>query len=127
MYRSPLLNGPLSAALADLAHGDEIVLTGAALPRPDVLPSIDLSLVAGNPTVVEVLDALLPTFPVEYGLAAHEVLHDCPSIAADLSDRLPHLDTIPHADLMTRSHRAKVVVRTGDDERYANVILRRGF
>ena len=126
MKRTGILNRHLSAATASLGHTDEVVIADAGLPIPDGPTVVDLSVVAGTPCFVDVLDALLDELVIEQATAAHEVRHRNPDAACALDDRFRTLDLIPHEALKARTENARLIVRTGEATPYANVILRCG-
>lgn len=122
-----LINRPLSAALADLAHGDEVLVCGPDFPRPDVPRHVDLALVSGSPRLTEVVDAIRGEFPIEQTTAAPGIWENNPDVAAWLDETLPvRLGTIPRDELETRSHRARLVIRTGETTPHPDVLLRCG-
>lgn len=127
MPKLALINRPLSAALSELEHTDEVLITGAEFPRPDVPRIVDLSLVSGSPRLAEVVDAVLGEFPIEQVTAARGIWEENPNLAEWLDEALPaRLGTIPRQDFETRSHRVRLVVRTGEATPHADVILRCG-
>ncbi len=58
MKRTALLNRHLSALVAELGHLDEITVADAGLPVPDGVRVIDLAVVAGLPTLFQLISAL---------------------------------------------------------------------
>ncbi|MFF3644366.1 D-ribose pyranase [Streptomyces sp. NPDC002564] len=126
MKRSGILNRHLAGALAELGHGDTVLVCDAGMPIPSGPRVVDLAFRAGVPSFAEVLDGLLAELVVEGGTAAQEVREANPAAARLLRERLPALDLVPHEDVKARSAGARLVVRTGEARPYANVLLRCG-
>jgi D-ribose pyranase len=121
-----ILNRHLSGALAELGHGDGVLVCDAGMPIPDGPRVVDLAFRAGVPSFAEVLEGLLAELVVEGGTAAEEVRHANPAASNLLSARVPELTLVPHGRLKELSGGARLVVRTGEARPYANVLLRCG-
>ncbi|WP_217143952.1 D-ribose pyranase [Streptomyces sp. AC627_RSS907] len=126
MKKAGILNRHLSAALAELGHGDGVLVCDAGMPIPDGPRVVDLAFRAGVPSFAEVVDGLLAELVVEGATAATEVREANAEAAALLRGYFPALDLVPHARLKELSAGARLVVRTGEARPYANVLLRCG-
>lgn len=126
MKKAGILNRHLSGALAELGHGDGVLVCDAGMPIPDGPRVVDLAFRAGVPSFAEVLDGLLAELVVEGGTAAREVRDANPAAAELLDARFPELDLVSHEKLKELSAGARLVVRTGEARPYANVLLRCG-
>ncbi|WP_405749679.1 D-ribose pyranase [Streptomyces sp. NBC_00012] len=126
MKKAGILNRHLAGALAELGHGDGVLICDAGMPIPAGLRVVDLAFRAGVPSFAEVLDGLLDELVVEGATAAHEVREANPGAARLLEERLPALAHVPHDELKVLSADARLVVRTGEARPYANVLLRCG-
>jgi D-ribose pyranase len=124
--RAGILNRHLSGALAELGHGDGVLVCDAGMPIPDGPRVVDLAFRAGVPSFAEVLDGLLAELVVEGATAAEEVRGANPAAADLLDARFPGLDLVSHEKLKELSAGARLVVRTGEARPYANVLLRCG-
>ncbi|AXG76578.1 D-ribose pyranase [Streptomyces paludis] len=125
MKRHGILNRHLAGALAELGHGDGVLVCDAGMPVPAGPRVVDLAFVAGVPSFAEVLSGLLAELVVEGATAAGEVREANPAAAALLAD-LPELRFVTHTELKELSAGARLVVRTGEARPYANVLLRCG-
>ncbi|MFJ1747387.1 D-ribose pyranase [Streptomyces sp. NPDC088116] len=125
MKKSGILNRHLAGALAELGHGDEVLVCDVGMPLPSGPRVVDLAFRAGVPRFSEVLDGLLTELVVEGATAAHEVREANPE-AARLLAALPGLAFVTHTELKERSAHARLIVRTGEARPYANVLLRCG-
>ncbi|MFF7646745.1 D-ribose pyranase [Streptomyces canus] len=126
MKKAGILNRQLSGALAELGHGDGVLVCDAGMPIPDGPRVVDLAFRAGVPSFAEVLDGLLAELVVEGGTAAAEVRGANPAAAELLDARFPALRLVSHEELKVLSAGARLVVRTGEARPYANVLLRCG-
>lgn len=126
MKKSGILNRHLAGALAELGHGDGVLVCDAGMPVPSGPRVVDLAFRAGVPSFAEVLDGLLDELVVEGATAAEEVRRTNPEAADLLASRLPELTHVPHEQLKVLTASARLVVRTGEARPHANVLLRCG-
>ena len=126
MKKTGILNRHLSGALAELGHGDQVLVCDAGMPIPDGPRLVDLAFRAGTPSFAEVLDGLLVELVVEGATAATEIRKANPATASLLAREFPELELVPHERLKELSAGARLVVRTGEARPYANVLLRCG-
>ncbi|MBK3578607.1 D-ribose pyranase [Streptomyces sp. MBT65] len=126
MKKAGILNRHLSGALAELGHGDGVLVCDAGMPIPKGPRVVDLAFRAGVPSFAEVLDGLLAELVVEGATAAREVRGANRAATALLDARFPDLDLVSHERLKELSAGARLIVRTGEARPYANVLLRCG-
>ncbi|MFF3558905.1 D-ribose pyranase [Streptomyces sp. NPDC002574] len=126
MKKSGILNRHLAGALAALGHTDLVVVCDAGLPIPPGPVVVDLAFRAGTPSFAEVLEGLRDELVIEGAVAAKEVRDHNPEVTAQLEGAFPDLELVSHEDFKALTHRARLVVRTGEARPYANVILRCG-
>ncbi len=126
MKKAGILNRHLSGALAELGHGDGVLVCDAGMPIPKGPRVVDLAFRAGVPSFAEVLDGLLAELVVEGATAATEVRGANRAATALLDARFPDLDLVSHERLKELSAGARLIVRTGEARPYANVLLRCG-
>ena len=126
MKKAGILNRHLAGALAELGHGDGVLVCDAGMPIPAGPRVVDLAFRAGVPSFAEVLDGLLEELVVEGATAAREIRGANPEATALLDALFPTLSTVSHEELKSLSAGAKLIVRTGEARPYANVLLRCG-
>ncbi|MGN5633992.1 D-ribose pyranase [Streptomyces sp. AC154] len=126
MKKSGILNRHLAGALAELGHGDTVLICDVGMPIPPGPRVVDLAFRAGVPSFAEVLDGLLDELAVEGATAAEEIRDANPAASRLLTERLPDLTHVPHDALKALTAHASLVVRTGEARPYANVLLRCG-
>ncbi|KND35607.1 D-ribose pyranase [Streptomyces acidiscabies] len=126
MKKGGILNRHLAGAIAELGHGDGVLVCDAGMPIPDGPRVIDLAFRAGVPSFEDVLAGLLDELVVEGAVAAAEVREANPAADALLAGSFAELAYVSHEKLKELSAGARLVVRTGEARPYANVLLRCG-
>jgi D-ribose pyranase len=126
MLRTGILNPHVLSLLARVRHTNALVIADRGFPFWPALETIDLSLVDGVPTVLQVLAAVRRNFVVAEAYMAEEFLKvNSPAtrkaFAAELKEaRVVHE---PHVAFKQRVPGAIGLIRTGDTVQYANMIL----
>jgi len=132
---STLLSPDLLKILMEMGHGDEIVLGDGNFPAA----SHSQRLVrADGHSITAMLDAILPLFPLDYAVDFSAVLMDSrntePAIWKVYKEKLSAYPDgnklflpISKPEFYERAKKAYCVVATGETERFANIILRKGI
>ncbi len=127
MKKTTLLNSALSSVVADLGHGDCLVLGDAGLPVPVGVEKIDLAVSPGVPSFLDTLRAVLSELEVERVMIAAEMKEKNPRLHGELQDLFGEkLFEVTHEEFKAASRNARAVVRTGECQPYANVGLYSG-
>src|SRR6185436_6205007 len=125
-----LINGIINPHVQDLLcrirHTNTLVIADAAFPSwPDV-QTVDLTLIRGIPTIIQVLDAILPNFKAGPIYMAEEFKSTNPKPTqtqfAKACRGVP-ITFEPHLDFKRRVPDAIGLIRTGDTTAYGNIIL----
>lgn len=126
MLKTGLLNPHVLSLLARVRHTNALVIADRGFPSWPGLETVDLSLVDGVPTVLQVLNAVRPNFVVAEAFMAEEFLrvNDAATrrafAAALRGVRVTHE---PHVAFKRRVPGAIGLIRTGDTVQYANLVL----
>ncbi len=126
MLKTGLLNPHVLSLLARVRHTNTLVIADRGFPSWPTVETVDLSLVDGVPTVLQVLQAIRPNFVVGKAWMAQEFLkvNDArtrKAFAAALAGvTLTHE---PHVDFKRRIPHAIGLIRTGDTTQYGNIVL----
>lgn len=125
MKKTGILNKDISEVVAGLGHKDTLVIADAGLPIPAETRRIDLALMAGIPTFLDTLRAVLTEMYVERAIVAEEMLKVSPSVYQAIEELLGDVpvETVTHLTLKDQTRSARAVIRTGEFTPYANVIL----
>ena len=135
MKKGHILHPTLARVIAELGHGDMLVIADAGLPIPLGVERIDLAFAAGQPAFADVLVAVLNEMEVERAILAHEfktvTAAGLPSFVSGIVETLESqpkvaasgLEYISHEEFKQLTRHAKAVVRTGEFTPYANVVL----
>ena len=121
-----ILNPALCALLASSGHTDCFTISDRGFPVPDGPERIDLALVDGIPTVLDVLRAVHAEWSIDRVVIAAEMDLASPDRVRELSEVLgPEipLQRMSHLELKRLAATAKATVRTADTVPYANVIV----
>ncbi|MBA9045952.1 MULTISPECIES: D-ribose pyranase [Streptomyces] len=123
MKKSGILNRHLAGALAELGHGDEVLVCDAGMPIPSGPRVVDLAFRAGVPSFAEVFAGLVDELVLEGATVAEELRGTHLGL---VERQFANLDFVPHERLKELSAGARLIVRTGEASPYANVLLRCG-
>jgi D-ribose pyranase len=125
MKKSGLLNHRLSDVVARMGHTQRLVIADAGLPIPRHVERIDLAVVAGLPTAMEILRAVAGELQVEAVVFADELSSRDTELPAAVSQLFPgaSMSSVPHEEFKRMTEDAVAVVRTGECTPYNNVIL----
>jgi D-ribose pyranase len=120
-----LLHPQLARVVAELGHGDLLGIGDAGLPLPLGVERVDLAVVRGVPSFLEVARAVVAEVRVERLILAEESRSACPELVAAVTALLPAatVEWVSHEELKVRSRSARAVVRTGEFTPYANALL----
>jgi D-ribose pyranase len=124
MLRHGILNPHINSLLSRVRHTNTLVIADRGFPYWPQIETIDIALVDGVPTVLDVLRALTPNFSIGNAWMAEEFRrHNPTALEAAYAQLLPALTFEPHIDFKRRVPGAIGLIRTADTAPYANVIL----
>ena len=124
MKKNGILNQELASVVAGLGHGDGLLICDAGMPRPPHVPCVDLSIVAGLPRFLDVVEAVCFEMQIEQYVLADEVKPDKALMFALRSLVQSATETfVTHEDLKEMSNDVVAIVRTGEVTPYANILL----
>lgn len=127
MLATGILNPSLLSLLARVRHTNMLVISDRGFPFWPMIETVDLSLVDGIPTVLQVLAAVRANFIAGRAYMAEEFL--AANTEATRQSFAGALDGIPlthephEAAFKKRVPYAIGLIRTGDTTQYANLIL----
>ena len=127
MLAHGILNPQIRSLLARVRHTNTLVVADRGFPFWPMIETVDISLVDGVPTVIQVLDAVRENFVAGRAYMAEEFLsHNGDDTRAAYARALAGVELLhePHeASFKPRVPRAIGLIRTGDTTPYGNVIL----
>lgn len=125
MKRGGILHPGLLSLLACTGHTDHLTICDRGFPVPAGPERIDLALVDGIPTVVEVLKAINQEFVIDRIIATTEMAEASPQRLDELRRQFLNvrIELVPHMEFKELARSAKGSIRTGDTVPYANVII----
>ncbi len=126
MLKSGIINPAVLQLLARIRHTNTLVIADQGFPFWPQIETVDLALVSGVPTVLQVLDAIRANFSIGQAWAAQEFLtHNSAADQAELRRRLEGISLVfePHVDFKLRVPGAIGLIRTGGALPYSNLII----
>jgi D-ribose pyranase len=126
MLKTGILNPSLNSLLARVRHTNTLVIADRGFPFWPTLETIDLSLVDGIPTVLQVLRAIRPNFNIGKAWMAEEFRqNNSEAVQAAFAEALDgiSLSFEKHVEFKRRVPQAIGLIRTGDTVQYANLII----
>jgi D-ribose pyranase len=120
-----LLHPQLNRVITELGHGDLLGIGDAGLPLPLGVERVDLAVVRGVPSFLEVARAILTEVRVEMLIFAEESRSACPDLVDAVTALAPDATVawVTHEELKARARSARAVVRTAEFTPYANVLV----
>ena len=125
MKRGGILNPALNHLLASTGHTDYFTICDRGFPVPEGPERIDLALVDGIPTVLDVLAAVVAEWSLDRVLITDEMDAISPDRVAEMRTVLGDIpfERVSHGQLKQLAQSARATVRTGDTVSYANIIV----
>lgn len=133
----PVITPKLMKTIMEMGHGDEIVLSDGNFPAKGMNKNVIRCDGTGLPAL---LDAIMQFFPLDYAAEYSVTLmvkpDDLPEppvwekyyeILAARSREAYKIEHIGRFDLYDRARAAYAVVTSGERERFANIILKKGI
>ena len=132
---SNLISPELIKILMEMGHGDELVFGDGNFPAASHAQRL---VRADGHSIPALLDAILPLFPLDYAVDFTAILMDSrntePTVWKTYKDKLNAYPegnkkflVIPKTEFYERAQKAYCVIATGESERFANLILRKGI
>jgi D-ribose pyranase len=121
-----IVNPNVLSLIARVRHTNTLVIADAAFPSWPEIETVDLSLVRGVPTVLQVTEAILANWKCGEVFMAEEFnSHNDRKHQAAFADvcRGIKMTFEPHLDFKKRVPQAIGLIRTGDTTAYGNMIL----
>ncbi len=126
MLVTGIINPAINSLLSRVRHTNILIVSDWGFPSMVGVETIDISLVAGIPRVIDVLRAIRVNFNCGKGVMAAEFRGT--NSAETLRCYQEVLEGIsiawePHASLKSRAKGAVGIIRTGDTTRFGNILL----
>jgi D-ribose pyranase len=121
-----IVNPHLLSLVSRVRHTNALVVADVAFPFWPTIDTVDLSLVHGVPTVLQVVDALLANWKCgQIFMAAEFNAHNDRRTRAAFARAVRGVPITfePHVEFKKRVPSAIGLIRTGDPTLYANLIL----
>lgn len=126
MLQSGILNPDLLSLVSRVRHTNTLVIADWAFPFWPEIETVDIALVKGIPTVLQVFEALRPNFKIGEIWQAEEFMASNDRKVQDTFEKAfsgIKVTREPHVNFKKRVPFAIGLVRTGDPTPYGNIIL----
>jgi L-fucose mutarotase len=131
MLKGKLLHPEILGVLGQSGHGSKILISDGNYPHntgsPETSTIVFLNLMPGVPTVTQVLEALISAIPIEAAEVMMPSKGPEPSIFAEFRKLLPEIELIKTERMKfyenARDHNTSLVIATGEQRIYANLLL----
>ncbi|TDZ74927.1 L-fucose mutarotase [Colletotrichum trifolii] len=133
---SPVISPDLLKVLAEMGHGDEIVLADAHFPSHSICPPHIPVLRADGITVSRLLKGIAPLLELDnYGVVPVVIMEVVQGDTADANVEPDfrrslgyegEIEKLERFAFYERSKKAFAVVATGETRKYGNIILKKG-
>ena len=125
MRRGGILHPGMGHLLSSTGHTDYFTVCDRGFPVPEGPERIDLALVDGIPTVLDVLRAVHAEWVIDRVLITEEMQQVSPQRVAEIRAAVADVpvQVVTHIELKRLAPGGKATVRTGDSVPYANIIL----
>jgi len=126
MLKKGILNPEILSLLARVRHTNTLVIADRGFPYWPTIETVDISLIDGIPTVLQVFEALKTNFVVGQIFMAEEFkTRNTPEVQqhfANSRGAIP-ISFEPHDEFKRRVPQTIGLIRTGDTIQYANMLL----
>ena len=120
---SPLISPNLLKILAEMGHGDEIVVSDAHFPAFAFCPKVER---ADGVPAAALLAALAPLFELDSYDVPIVMMDAVPGDELDPAVEAAYRRALDYFAFYERARRAYAVVVSGETAKYGNVILKKG-
>ncbi len=125
MKKAGILNAELLCELTKLRHQDKFVICDAGFPIPEGRKTVDVSLVAGIPTFMQVLKAVLNEMIVEEYMVFDFMKQYNEEYYNELQQMFCNQEhaEVSMPEFVEASREAKLFIRTGELKPASNIML----
>ena len=126
MLVNGIINPAINSLLSRARHTNMLIISDQGFPHMSGVETIDISLVAGIPLVVDVLRAIRMNFNCAKGVMAAEFREvNSTETQRNYEELLEGVSIAwePHASLKARAAKVVGIIRTGDTTRFGNILL----
>jgi D-ribose pyranase len=125
MKKTGILNKDISTVIASMGHLDQLTICDAGLPIPEGVRRIDLAILPGIPSFLQVVKAVAADLKVQQIIMADELRKGNPALVKEITKIFGGIEVVykPHDEFKLLSSKSRAIIRTGECTPYANIIL----
>ncbi len=126
MLKEGLLNPAINHLLSRVRHTNCVLISDRGFPTLPHVETVDISLVADIPRVLDVLQAVRANFQCSRAVMSAEFrqVHSAETLRS-YDDAMQGIEVtwLPHDEFKQRAYQVIGIIRTGDTTRFGNVLL----
>lgn len=128
MKKDGIQNESILRLMGSIGHTDRFVVCDVGLPVPKGVEKIDMAVVKGIPSFMQVLKPLAEEMVFEKLILAKEILDGNPDIYEEIKSLCGNIpiEFVTHEEFKKLTADTKAIIRTGEITPYANVIIQAG-
>lgn len=126
MKKGGVLNSEIAKVLDDLGHTDQIVICDCGLPIPKGIKKIDISLKKNVPSLEQVFHIIQENMVIEKVIYASEANDLNKEFVTMIKKTNFEIETCSHEEFKKLTQNSIAIIRTGEANPYANVIIQAG-
>lgn len=125
MKKIGTFNSKISMAIAQMGHLDQLTICDAGFPIPISVERIDLALLPGIPSFLQVAKAVASELEVQQIIIANELHDSNREMENEIMSIFPDVEVLytNHAEFKEMARNSKAIIRCGECTPYANMIL----
>lgn len=125
MVKKGLLNAEILKEIASLGHTEYLVVCDAGLPIPKGVKLIDISLMQGVPSFMDVCKCISELLVIDSIIVAKELESNNNAVYEKVNKLFCNIPkkSIAHQELKELTKSAKVIIRTGECTSFSNIIF----
>jgi D-ribose pyranase len=126
MLKDGLLNPAINHLLSRVRHTNFLLISDRGFPTLPQVETVDISLVADMPRVLDVLRAVRANFQCRCAVMSAEFRElQTPEVQSAYGQAMDGLEItwIPHLEFKQKALQAIGIIRTGDTTRFGNILL----
>jgi len=125
LKKTGIFNAQIASAVSSMGHKDKLAIVDMGFPIPVVANKCDLVVEKGSPGFFDVVNMVLKELMVEKIIVADEMRDENVRYYHQLKEQFQEkeVELISHERLKEIANDSRIIIRTGEDTPYSNVIL----
>jgi len=123
--KSGILNKDICEVIASMGHQDILTICDAGFPIPESARRIDLAIIPGIPSFLQVAGAVRKDLEIQQIILAEELSEKNPGLEKEIKYVFSGIDVVykSHEEFKKLSIQSRAFIRTGECTPFSNVII----